>query len=79
MFVFYVLLNEPVKNHWLVKFGLKEAPASRRSTVTSPSTPKTDNVYANTGGASTSAAGQEHTYASANAEFPAKSDNSTKL
>ena len=78
--MFYVLLNEPVRNHWLVKFGLKETTSSRRSNVGSPPTPKTNNVYVKTGastsvntGASTSAAGQElHIIESA--KFPAKSD-----
>ncbi|KAL5246778.1 hypothetical protein ACHWQZ_G018849 [Mnemiopsis leidyi] len=72
VFLFYVVLNDAVKNFWLEKFGLKTA-APKSGTNTSTAT----NVYAN---ASASGANKdaEHTYSSA-AEFPAKRDDNANL
>ena len=68
MFVCYVLLNDQVKNYWLVKVGLKDAGSNKRI-VASPPPPNTDNVRANV-----SAVEPE------NGEFPATSgNNNTKL
>ena len=70
MFVFYVALNDAVKNYWLEKCGLKSgAPKSGGG----PST--VSNVYAN---ASTSKQETEHTYSNA-AEFPARKDDNANL
>ena len=71
VFVFYVALNDQVKNYWLEKFGLKTATGkSTRSTMRASTS---GNVYANA-----SAKTEEHTYSNA-AEFPAKNENNANL
>jgi len=79
VFLFYVVLNEQVTNHWLTTFGFKakvgnsssnsaatSAAATKGTNVKSNAAkPKTENVYENT------AAVTEHTYDTA---FPAKSE-----
>merc|ERR1712098_41601 len=69
VFVFYVVLNDAVKNFWLEKFGMKAA-APKSGGGASAAT----NVYAN----ASSSKDAEHTYSSA-AEFPAKKDDNANL
>jgi len=69
VFVFYVVLNDAVKNFWLEKLGLKAA-APKSGAGASSAT----NVYAN----ASASKQDEHTYSSA-AEFPAKKDDNANL
>merc|ERR1712025_352660 len=95
VFLFYIVLNDQVKSHWLVKMGLQE---EKKSTTSSSAAGKTkatavsvsaaqnqaDNIYENA-----AASNEEHTYASAEYatagdkakkhEFPAKSDNNANI
>ena len=70
MFVFYVILNDQVKNYWLEKFGISTAPAKSNASTTKSTT---GNVYANT-----TAKTDDHTYSTA-AEFPAKNENNANI
>jgi hypothetical protein len=72
VFLFYVVLNDQVKNYWLEKFGISTASPSKSNASTSKST--AGNVYANT----TAKTDDDHTYSTA-AEFPAKNENNANI
>jgi len=88
VFVFYVLLNDQVKNHWMVKFGIKqETTTSSSKVVAGKSGTQTtnatngENIYSNA-----AAAEEDHTYANADetkgsksCEFPAKSEDNCNI
>ena len=69
MFIFYVVLNDQVKNFWFEKFGISTAAPSKSNASTSKSG-TAGNVYANTD--------NDHTYSTAT-EFPAKNENNANL
>jgi len=74
VFLFYIVLNDQVKTHWLVRVGLQQKKAAGTSSAaggkstlsgaatkqTSVSVPNQDNIYENA-----SAAAEDHTYATA--------------
>merc|ERR1719171_35750 len=91
VFLFYVILNEQVTTHWLVKVGLKEEKKSSSSSAAGKSTTmtnatknksennnNTDNIYENPNNVQDV---EDHTYSTAEyankneIEFPAKSDD----
>ncbi|XP_063693463.1 adhesion G-protein coupled receptor G7-like [Bolinopsis microptera] len=89
VFLFYVVLNEQVTNHWLTTFGLKTkvasssstattaatAPAKDKGATTAAATPDTENVYENAAAASDKDT-DDHTYDTA---FPAKSEENGNI
>ena len=92
VFLFYVVLNEQVTNHWLTTFGLKTKVASSSSTATTAATaaapakdkgaaataanPDTENVYENAAAAAGDKDTADHTYDTA---FPAKSEENGNI
>jgi hypothetical protein len=78
MFIFHVLLNEQVTNHWLTTLGVKSKVASSSSSTAAKSSAatnnatkaKTENVYENAAAVGGSK-DDDHTYDTA---FPAKSE-----
>ncbi|KAL5265842.1 hypothetical protein ACHWQZ_G006505 [Mnemiopsis leidyi] len=85
VFLFYIVLNDQVKTHWLVKMGFQEekkattsSSAAGKSTATkattvsvSASQNQADNIYENA-----AASNEEHTYASA--EYATAGDKAKK-
>ncbi|XP_063676040.1 uncharacterized protein LOC134812503 isoform X2 [Bolinopsis microptera] len=87
VFLFYIVLNDQVKSHWLVKVGLQEekrtttsssaaaagkSAATKATTVSASAAPnQTDNIYENA-----AASNEDHTYASA--EYATASDKTGK-
>lgn len=90
VFIFYVVLNDQVKNHWMVKFGIKQEAATSNSKVTpgksgtqtTGAASSGENIYANA-----AATEEDHTYANADeagkgnkgCEFPAKSEENCNI
>ena len=73
MFIFYVVLNDQVKNFWFEKFGISTAAPSKSNASTSKSG-TAGNVYANT----TAKTEDDHTYSTATG-FPAKNENNANI
>merc|ERR1712013_321818 len=85
VFLFYIVLNDQVKTHWLVRMGLQEekrsttsSSAAGKSTMGTKATavsvsasPNADNIYENA-----AASNEEHTYA--RAEYATASDKAGK-
>jgi len=85
VFLFYIVLNDQVKSHWLVKMGLQEekrtttsssaagkSAATKATAVSVSAAPnQADNIYENP-----AASNEEHTYASA--EYATASDKAGK-
>jgi len=95
VFLFYIVLNDQVKTHWLIKLGLREEKKSTTSSTGAKSSTmagqtrattvsNTDNIYENA-----NATTEDHTYASAEyataadkdgkCEFPARSDDNANI
>lgn len=89
VFIFYVILNEQVTNHWLTQFGLKTKVASTSSNSAANTVagtkatnlknnvnnPNTENVYENAAVGSSNK-DTDHTYDTA---FPAKSEDNGNI
>ena len=86
MFIFYVILNEQVVNHWFTALGIRAkvssstgnsaaAGAGTKGTnaKSTSNNPKTENVYEN---AAAVGGSNDHTYDTA---FPAKSEDNGKI
>ncbi|KAL5247689.1 hypothetical protein ACHWQZ_G019546 [Mnemiopsis leidyi] len=87
VFLFYVILNEQVKNHWFTVFGIRAKVSSSSgnsaaatntgtkatSAKSTANNPKTENVYEN---AAAVGGSNDHTYDTA---FPAKSDENGRI
>lgn len=84
VFLFYIVLNDQVKTHWLVKVGLQEEKrtttsssaaagksAATKVTAVSTSANQADNIYENA-----AVANEDHTYASA--EYATAGDKAGK-
>eukprot|EP00116_Pleurobrachia_bachei_P007272 sb/3467534/ len=86
VFLFYIVLNDQVKTHWMVKFGFAEA--KKTTTSSSRSRPRRKRTYTRTRQLTYQGADQEdHTYSTAEYannlggkhEFPVKSSATSPL